>query len=1075
VKDWTRFITARRRQGASLVFVFCAALFLSAPIQAQQYKPELFKGMKYRLVGPYRGGRSVTSVGVPSEPNTYYFGAVSGGVWKTTNGGVTWTPLFDNQPVSSIGSIAVSESDPNILYVGTGEACIRSISSFGDGVYKSTDGGKTWKNVGLKDTRNIGRVIIHPKDPDIAYVAALGHAYGNNAERGVFRTMDGGKTWEKVLYKDEKTGAIDIEFVPGNPSILFAALWEAGRTPWSLTSGGPGSGLYKSTDGGSTWKPIKGNGWPDAVLGKIGVSVSGGDPNRVYAMVEALEELGGLYRSDDQGEHWRHVTDDHRLRHRPWYYTHVTADSKNADTVYVLCVGMYKSTDGGKNFSPMTGFPHGDHHSLWIDPNNPKRMINSNDGGATISVDGGVSWTSQEGQPTAQFYHVTVDDQFPYNLYGSQQDNSTVRIQSRSDKGAIGRSDWDPVAGGESGYIAVSPTDPNIVFGGNYFGILTRFDRRTGQAQDVSVWPDNTDGWEAAPLKYRFNWTQPIYFSKHDPSVVYYTGNVVFKSTNLGMSWQPISPDLTRNDKSKQGRSGGPITGENISPEYYNVVFSLAESPLQKDLLWAGADDGRMHLTRDGGKNWTDISPKMEEGMVSSIDASPHDAATAYIAVDRHKFDDFKPHIFRTNDFGKSWTQITNGMPDNAYTHVVREDPKKKGLLYAGTETGIFVSFDDGANWQALQLNLPTAPIHDLVVKDDDLCVATHGRAFWILDDLSPLRQMSDAVAKADAHLFTPRATVRFRGGGGFARGFMGENPPAGAILYYYLKDAQKDEITLEILDAQNKVLRKYSSKEKVVEGRPRPERPMPDTRADLLPTAAGMHRFVWNLRYDMPDFAPSVIWDNGAPRGPMALPGKYTARLSVGGKSYTAPLEVKLDPRVKTTLADLQKQHDLAVKVRDLLAADHAGVLEMRSVRTQLAALRKRLAREPKAKPGLDMIDAIEKKMAPIEAELIEVKAKSSQDMCNYPTKLSSKIAWLDNVVDSADAAPTQQSFEFYQVMKSQTDKYLAAWKEIASKDVAALNDWMKKENLPVIAMGYLRSDAINDADEDDDGEMPN
>ncbi|HEV8385209.1 MAG TPA: hypothetical protein VGQ11_10095, partial [Candidatus Acidoferrales bacterium] len=979
------------------------------------------------------------------------------------------TPLFDKQSVSSVGAIAVADSDPNIVYAGTGEACIRGNISHGDGLYKSTDGGKTWKHVGLRETRTISKIIIHPKNADIVYVAALGHVYGKNAERGVFRTMDGGKTWEKVLYKDDKTGAVDITFVPGNPNIIFAALWEAGRTPWSMNSGGPGSGLYKSTDAGGTWKQIKGNGWPDAVLGKIGVSVSGGDPNRVYVILEALEELGGMYRSDDGGEHWTHPTDDHRLRHRPWYYTHITADPKNTDTVYVLNTSLYRSTDGGKNFSPVGGIPHGDHHSLWIDPNNPKRMINSNDGGATISVDGGVTWSRQDNQPTAQFYHVSVDNMYPYNLYGSQQDNSSMRIQSRSDKNGIGRAEWDPVGGGEAGYVSATP-DGNVVYAGEYFGILTRYDRRTGQAQNVSVWPDDTDGWEAAPLKYRFNWTQPIHVSKHDPNVVYYTGNVVFKSATGGMSWQEISADLTRNDKSKQGRSGGPITDENISIETYNVVFSFAESPIQKDLLWAGADDGMVHVTRDGGKTWANVSPKMDEGMVSQIDASPHDPGTAYIAVDRHKFDDLKPYIYKTSDFGKTWTKLTNGIPETTFVRVVREDPRRKGLLYAGTETGIFVSFDDGANWQALQLNLPTTPVHDLMVKEDDLCVATHGRSFWILDDVSPLRQMRDEVAKADVHLFTPATATRGRTSGGYSRStFQGDNPASGAVIYYYLKTEQKNEFTLEILDAQNNVIRKYSSKEKVVEGKPLPERPVDDTKPNVLPSAAGTTRFVWNLHYEMPDLVPSAIYDMGAPHGPMALPGKYTARLNVGGKSFTAPIEVKLDPRVTTSMADLQKQFDLMVKVRELLGAAHAGVLEMRNVRAQMVALRKQLARNDKSKPALDLMDAIEKKMAPTEAELIEVRAKTSQDMCNYPTKLNSKVAWLDNVVDSADTAPTKQSYEFFDLMKGIADKQLAAWKEIVAKDVAALNEWMKKENIPAVALGYDRKDATKDADESD------
>lgn len=1050
------------RVGRLLWVVLGVVLFLAAawPGAAQapskpQYDPSLLKGMKYRLVGPYRGGRALTAVGVLQEPNTYYFGAVAGGVWKTTNGGISWTPIFDNQPVSSIGSLAVAASDPNIIYVGTGEACIRGNISHGDGVYKSTDAGKTWKHIGLRDTRHIGKLIIHPTNPDIVFVAALGHAYGQNAERGVFRTLDGGKTWEKVLYRDEKTGAIDITFDPKNPHILFAALWEAGRSPWSMWSGGPGSGLYKSTDMGATWTKIEGNGWPDGILGKIGVSVSGGDSNRVYVILEALEEKGGVYRSDDGGKTWRQMTDDHRLRHRPWYYTHVTADPREIDTLYVLNVGLYKSTDGGKNFSPVGGLPHGDHHGLWIDPNNNRRMISANDGGATISVDGGHSWSRQDNQPTAQFYHVTADNDFPYRICGSQQDNTSVCIRSRSDKNGIGRAEWDPVGGGEAGYISVHPTDPNIVYAGEYFGILTRYDRRTNQAHVISPWPDDTDGWEAAPLKYRFNWTQPIHVSRHDPNVVYYTGNVVFKSTNGGMSWTPISPDLTRNDKSKQGRSGGPITGENISIEYYNVVFSFAESPLDGKLLWAGTDDGLVHLSRDAGKTWTNVSPKdLPEGLVSQLDASPHDPATVYLALDRHKFDDFRPYIYKTSDFGKTWTRIDNGIAENTFVRAVREDPKRKGLLFAGTETGVWVSFNDGAQWQPLQLNLPTSPIHDLIVKDNDLVVATHGRSFWILDDISPLRQLSDQIAAADVHLFTPATALRTRRSGGYQRDtFNGENPPLGTILYYYLKSEQKDEITLEILDASGKVVKKYSSKERVVEGKPLPERAGPPDKSHILPTAAGMHRFVWNWRYDMPEFVPSVIWDMGPPNGPLALPGKYTARLNVGGKSYTASFELGMDPRVKTPMADLQKQFELLSRIRDLLGEVHGAVSEIRSVREQFQALRKRLASQPRAKAILDTVASIDTRMSAAEAQFIEVRAKSSQDMCNYPTMLSSKIAWLDNVVDSADFAPTTQSYEFFEELRAWAQRELAKWKEIREKDLPALNDQLRREGIPFIA----------------------
>ncbi len=1045
-------LSFRRVVLAVLGFVALAALPILAFTEA--YDAKLYGGLKYRLIGPFRGGRALSAVGVLADPHTYYFGGVGGGVWKTTNGGLTWTPLFDTQPISSIGSLAVADADPNVVYVGTGEACIRGNMSHGDGVYKSMDAGKTWVNVGLKETRQIGKVIVHPKNADIVFVAALGHGYGNNPERGVFRSGDGGQSWEKVLYKNEKTGAIDIAFAPGNPNVLYAALWEAGRTPWSMTSGGPGSGLYRSTDAGATWTQLT-KGLPD-LMGRIGLGVSADQPQRVYAMVEAIEEKGGLYRSDDGGETWEQMTDDHRLRHRPWYYTHVTADPKDADTVYVLCVDMYKSTDGGKTFAPLGGIPHGDHHGMWIDSKNPKRMILANDGGATISIDGGESWTRQDNQPTAQFYHVITDNQWPYRVYGSQQDNSSVSIASRADDGVIGRDDYHAVGGGEAGYIAPHPTDPNIVYAGEYFGILTRWDKRTDQAQNISVWPDDTDGHEAANLKYRFNWTEPIVVSRHDPNTVYYAGNLLFKTTNGGMSWSPISPDLTRNDKSKQGRSGGPITGENISIETYNVIFSVAESPAQKGMLWVGTDDGLVHLTRDEGKTWQNITPRgMPEGMVSIIDASPHASGSAYLALDRHKFDDFRPYIYRTRDAGQSWTRINNGIPDTTFVRAVREDPARRGLLYAGTETGVYVSFDDGANWQSLQLNLPTSPIHDLVVKDNDLVVATHGRSFWILDDLTPLRQMNAQAAAAAVHLFTPAPAWRYRGGGGWGSSpTTASNPPNGAILYYNLKEKPKGEVLLEILDTSGTLIRKYSSVEKVVTGKPLPEDPVSKEKPDVLPVEPGMHRFVWNLRYEMPEFVPNVIWDMGAPDGPLALTGRYQARLTVAGKAQTVPLEVHLDPRVTTSSADLQAQFDLMMKIRDLVASSHGGVMEIRQTRDQLAGLRKRLGASPEMKELVEAAQSIDRKMSPIEAELIEVPALSSQDMCNYPTKISSKIGWLANVVDSAETAPTRQSVEFYEHLKSQVDAQIAAWRGVLSRDIADLNSRVARDNIPAIAI---------------------
>ncbi len=1021
---------------------------------AQQVNPDLMKGMRWRSIGPFRGGRVIAVAGVSSQPNVFYFGGTGSSIWKTTDAGNTWTPVADKLSVSSIGSIAVAETDANIVYAGTGETCIRGNISHGDGVYKSTDAGATWTNIGLKDTRHIGRVIVHPKNADIVFVAALGHAYGPNAERGVFRSMDGGKTWEKVLYKDEKTGAIDIAFAPTNPSILFAALWEANRTPWGATSGGPGSGLYKSSDGGATWKKLEGNGLPKGVLGRIGVSASGADANRVYAVIEA--EDGGLFRSDDGGTNWRRVNEERRFRQRAWYYTHVNADPKSADTVYVMNTGFYRSTDGGRTFTQVS-VPHGDNHGLWIDPTNPERMINGNDGGANVSVNGGKTWTRQDTQPTAQFYHVITDNQFPYRVYGAQQDNSTVSIASRSDGGSITREDWYEVGGCESGYIAPHPADPNIVYAGCYGGHITRWDKRTGQEQEINAWPENPMGWSAGAMRHRWQWTAPIVISKHDSNVLYHAAEVLFKTTNGGMSWTAISPDLTRNDKSKQGDSGGPITHDNTSVEYYDVIFAVAESPLQKDLIWAGTDDGLVHITRDGGKNWTNVTPKEmpEWSLVSLIEASPFDAATAYLAIDRHELDDFKPYIYKTSDYGKTWKKIATGIPENTFVRAVREDPKRKGLLYAGTETGVYVSFDDGANWQSLQLNLPTTPVHDLAVKDGDLVAATHGRSFWILDDLTPLQQFTAEIAGADFHLYKPRAAYRTRGGGGGGGGGMaGQNPPNGAILYYHLKEAPKDEVTLEILDAQGKLVRKYSSKVDPAAAAATPGEGFGPPQAQRLPTEKGLNRFVWNLRYDDASRYPGMVLWSGSVQGPLALPGNYQAKLTVGGKSETAPLTIQLDPRVKTPAADIQKQFDLLMQIRGRANEVHDAINNMKDLRTQIQALRKRHEKNDKAKDLLAQADALEKKLAPIEQELYQTKAQSGQDLLNWPIQLNNKLLALAGVVESADTAPTQQSYDVFRYLTGKLDPVMTKWKEVRDKDVPALNKKARDVELPAVTL---------------------
>jgi photosystem II stability/assembly factor-like uncharacterized protein len=1067
-------------------------------------------GLTWRLVGPYRGGRVLAVSGVVGDSHTYYFGGVGGGVWKSTDGGLTWRPLTDKTKgmSPSIGAIAVAPSDPNVIYAGTGEACIRGDIIDGNGVYKSIDAGKTWTYMGLRDTRAIGRIAVHPRNPDVAYVAALGHPFGPNPERGIYRTTDGGKNWTKVLYKDENSGGIDLALDPVNPNVIFTSLWQARRSPWGMDSGGPGSGLYRSTDGGTTWKHLTAHGLPESTLGRIGIAVAYSG-NRVWALVEA--DKGGLFRSDDGGDTWTLTNSDRQYRQRAFYYTHVFADPRNADGVYVLNTGMYRSNDGGKTFRAIR-VPHGDNHGLWIDPNDPERMIESNDGGANVSTNGGASWTGQASQPTAQFYHVTTDNRFPYYLYGSQQDNSSVGIASAA-PGGIDRTSWYAVGGGESGYIAPDPRDPEIVYAGSYGGEITRYDHRTGQTKDVTPWPINPIGAAAADQKYRFQWTEPIVFSPHDPRTLYFAAQVLFKSTDEGMSWQIISPDLTRNDKSKQVASGGPITKDNTGVEVYDTIFSVVESPVQKELIWAGSDDGLVHVTTDGGKSWANVTPKgvPEWGTVSMIEASPHAAGTAYVSVQRHKLDDFAPYVFKTTDFGKSWTSISHGIPGDAFVHAVREDRKRKGLLYAGTERGVFFSWDDGATWQSLQGNLPVSPVYDLYVHANDLLVATHGRAFWALDDLSPLQEYKPEMANEEVHLYAPSPANHTTFGSGFGGGGeRGQNPPAGAVIYYSLKTALKKPgkkpeeekkseaaaaaapgtatpegkepgqshpanapvpakpegaaagsaeeknapITLEILDQKGQVLRKFPPKTQPGDepGDDEGFGVRPPNRG--LPTEAGLNRFVWDLHYEGATRVPhSPLWAGGTD-GPEALPGTYQARLTVNGKQYSAPLEIKPDPRLKATQQDLEKQFDLLIKIRDRVTQAHETVNQIRDIRAQITALNKRLENQPQAGAVAEAGKQLDKKMTEVEEVLIQTKAKSGQDVLNYPIRLNNYLVALGGVVESADSAPTQVSYEVFDMLGKQLDEQLAKWKQVLAVDVPAYDDVVRKQNVPAIIL---------------------
>ena len=1020
---------------------------------------DMLRGLRYRLVGPFRGGRVNTVAGIPGDPTTYYFGTPGGGVWKTTDAGATWNPIFDGQAVAAIGSLAVSSSDPNVVYVGTGDPHIRGNVSHGDGVYKSTDAGGSWKKKGLTDTRHIGKVIVHPRDPDLVYVAAVGHFYGENDERGVFRSRDGGGTWEKVLFVDSKTGAVDVAFDPNNPRILFATTWQIVRMPWDFVSGGPGSGLHRSTDGGDTWTKLEGNGLPDVVLGKLGVAVSPADSGRVYAVVEAADEKGGLYRSDDGGKTWAHVNGNHHLTQRAWYFMKVIPDPKNRDVLYVMNINFMKSIDGGANFEIVDQY-HVDNMTLWIDPEDSMRMINGNDGGANISVNGGQTWSrSDDNQPLGQFYRVITDNQFPYHIYGGQQDWGTLAIASRGAGVGIVRTDWYPVGGCEMGWAAPDPRDANIVYAGCTDGGISRYDHRTKRNQSIEPWPETNIGHGAADAKYRFQWTAPILISPHDPTVLYMASNVLFRSTDEGMSWEVITPDLSRNDKSKQLPAGGPITKDNVGTEVYGTIYALDESPVQKGLLWAGTDDGLVQLSRDGGENWSNVTPANlpEWSRVGMIDASPHEPGAAYLAIDRHELDDYKPYIYKTADFGATWQVVGKGIPDGTFVRVVREDPVRRGLLYAGTETGIYLSLDDGENWQTLQLNLPVSPVWDLVVKDNDLVVATHGRAFWVLDDLGPLRTIDEKLAAAPVHLFSPSPAYRVRGAFGRQRLPHGENPP-GAIIYYHLGSEARgpeSEVKLSILDAAGNLVRTFSSE-------PADGEANPFETSSPVGTDKGLNRFSWDLLYPGPRFIPEHILfmhpPPAPPVGPLALPGQYTVKLEARGQTVTAPLELEPDPSVSAPERELRKQFELQNKMVEALSIVTDAVLDIREAGDQVTALQRRaesLNADRVAAAAADLAD----KLDSIEKALIEPRMQTGGntsgaggDAFNYPTKLDNKLSVLIGIVANSDRAPTRQSYEAYESLWSRIQTQFDNFDEVVSNEIPALNRLADEQGVPAV-----------------------
>jgi len=1008
--------------------------------------------MQWRCIGPHRGGRVLAVSGVRGEPYTFYFGAVAGGVWKTVDAGRTWTPIFDSQPIASIGALAVSTSEPNVIYVGTGEADMRSDISFGAGVYKSTDAGQSWSYLGLGDTRQIGRILIDAKNPDIVLVAALGHGFGPNSERGVYRTTDGGKRWNRVLYKDENTGAIDLAYDPDNSRTVYASLWNTRRPAYSTYAPitGPGGGLYKSTDGGATWREIAGHGLPGTKLGRIGLDVVAGQHGkRVYALIDAGSS-SGLYRSDNGGEDWSLVSTEPRIVSRGWYFGEVRSDPKNPEVVYVSNVSLYRSTDGGKNFKAIRGAPGGDdYHSLWIDPEDPRRMISGVDQGTIVTVNGGKTWSSWYNQPTAQFYHVAVDNQFPYWVYGAQQDSGTAAVVSRSDYGQITYRDWHPIGAGESGYILPDPVNAQIVYGGSTGGDLYRFDTKTGQVQDVTPTPAEI----GAKIRHRYPWTTPIAFSSQPPHALYQASQFLMKTADGGKSWKTISPDLTLRPGEKEEDAKG-------------VIYAIAPSPIAAGTIWIGTDNGLVQLTRNDGLTWSEVSPPglPPWSMVSLIDASPHDLTTAYAAIDRHQMDDISPHIYRTHDSGKTWTKITNGIPATAYVHAVREDPVRKGLLFAGTETGAYFSLNDGELWQPLQLNLPVTAVRDLVVKGNDLVVATHGRSFWILDDISPLRELNAETAAASVHLFHPATAIRVRKNAARDTPLppetpAGKNPPAGAIIDYSLHSTPSGEVTLEIIDNAGGVVRKFSSNDQ--------PRKIDETQAfptywfnppAPLSKNSGLNRFVWDLRYERPpsmrySYSIAAAYGEDAimiPEGPLALPGVYQVKLTVDGRSYAAPLELKMDPRVRIAPLALSQQFTQEMKIIEAMKRSYDTVQQINDLRSQLKDLQAKVNSDPGAKVLLDAINSLDKKAA----ELMAIEQTYPPVGMVSAASLNGAFGSLLLSVESSDAAPTAQAIAAFANYRELLDQQLAKWAVVKQKELPSLNAMLEARQLKKISI---------------------
>lgn len=1047
------------------ILLFCCLITLQAALFAQKPKPAdpvtpnsgvdaaRFGSVQWRNLGPFRGGRSAAVTGVPGKPNLFYFGSTGGGVWRTQDGGRSWENISDGYFGGSIGAIEVAPSDPNVIYVGGGECTVRGNVSSGTGMWKSEDAGRTWKSAGLKSSRHIPRIRVHPSNPDIAYAAVLGDLYKASDERGIYRTRDGGKTWQRIHFVNENVGAVDLCMDPTNPRILYAAFWRVRRTPYDLSSGGAGSSLWKSTDSGETWTDLTQNeGLPKDTLGIIGVTVSPVRPDRVFAIVES--QTGGVFRSDDGGKKWIKVNEDRNLRQRAWYYSRIYADSKDEDVLYVMNVAYQKSKDGGQTFQAKSA-PHGDHHDFWVAPEDPKRLIIGDDGGAQISYDGGETWTTYHNQPTAQFYRVTTDNAFPFHIYGAQQDNSTVRIAHRTDGGAIGENDWESTAGGESGHIAVDPSNNDIVYGGEYHGFLNRVDHKNHTSRAVNVWPEDNMGHGAEDAQYRFQWNFPLFFSPHDPKKLYAASNHLHVSTNEGQSWTVISPDLTTNDKNRQKSSGGPITKDNTGVEYYCTIFAAAESPRVKDLIWTGSDDGLVHVTRDGGKNWTNVTPPdlPKWTLINSIEPDPNSDGGCYIACMGYKQGDYQPYLFKTKDFGKTWIKITDGIAAEHFTRVVRADPQQPGLLYAGTEQGMYISFNDGKSWQTFQQNLPIVPVTDLTIKENHLIAATQGRSFWIIDDLSPLHQIMAGLASGHApestmQLFQPAPSYRMPGGSSKGSKTSGENQPNGTMVHFFLKNKPqaKDTVVLTILENDGDTIKVFSNQKLPGEW---------ETKGGKLENLkAGGNLFVWNHRYpDAERFEGMILWSYGL-EGPKAVPGTYRVRLSASGKTSEQSFTILPDPRSSATPATFAIQFDFVQSVSAKLTQAHRAIKEIRNIRGQIKSITSTLPKGDQYKGIKDLASQMDSTMTHVEEALYQTKNRSGQDPLNYPVRLNDKLANLMGLTVDGDFPPTDQAMAVREKLFRLTDEQLLIWKSIKEKDLPELNRRVRESGVDLIRL---------------------